>query len=146
MPITISHYGRLASGQEVKRFCLTNNSGLTVSIINYGACVISIETPDKDGTFADILLGYDDLAGYEADDKCMGALVGRYCNRIREASFDLDDQTYPLAKNDGENHLHGGLEGFQKRLWEAEIGVNEAGDDVLVMRLFSEDGDQGYPG
>lgn len=142
MSITSESFGQTRDGEAVTAFILKNINGVKVKVMTCGATIVSIETPDKQGDMADIALGFDDVAGYQSDDNpYFGATCGRYANRIGEGRFTLDDHTYSLATNDGDNSLHGGLVGFDKKVWDAEIV-----DDVLKMSLVSPDGDEGYPG
>src|SRR5438309_7252064 len=132
-------------GQEVELYTLTNNSGVEVAITNFGATVVSLKVPDRQGKFADVVLGYDDLDGYVTDKAHFGATVGRYANRIAHGKFVLNGTTYTLAKNNGENHLHGGIRGFDKVLWTAK-DVSTAGAAALQLNYLSKDGEEGYPG
>jgi len=138
-------YGVTKDGQEVVQFICTNDNGLTLELINYGATVTSFKTPDKDGEFTNITLHCNDITGYEACSSYFGATVGRYCNRIANGKFNIDGEQYTLATNNAPNHLHGGKVGFDKRIWNAsEI----KGADWVGVRftLTSADGDEGYPG
>lgn len=140
-----SLYGKLPDGREVYQFALKNNSGMQVNIINYGAIVRSIIVPDRNGKFEDVTLGYDSLSGYINDNSYQGAIVGRYGNRIGKGKFKLDDNEYQLTINDGENHLHGGKQGFHKVLWDAKV-VSDTGEPSLSLTYVSPDGEEGYPG
>ena len=116
---------------------------LSCNVLTYGGSLQSLRVPDRDGKPVDVLLGFDSLEPYLTHDKFLGALVGRYANRIGAARFTLNGKAYPLAANDnGVNHLHGGLDGFNRRVWTVE----SASENRLVLSLFSPDGDQGYPG
>ena len=116
---------------------------LSCNVLTYGGTLQSLRVPDRDGKPVDVLLGFDSLEPYLTHDKFLGALVGRYANRIGAARFTLNGKAYPLAANDnGVNHLHGGLDGFNRRVWTVE----SASENRLVLSLFSPDGDQGYPG
>jgi aldose 1-epimerase len=120
-------------------------SGLTARVITYGAILVSLDVPDRDGGRADVTLGYDRLEDYTSGSSYFGATVGRYANRIGKARFILDDQVYELTRNEGENHLHGGHQGFDKVVWGAEPVQRE--DAVGVkLRYLSRDGEEGYPG
>ncbi|HUI42227.1 MAG TPA: aldose epimerase family protein [Terriglobia bacterium] len=142
--ITMSTFGNMPDGQEVHLYTLTNRSGMTVSITNYGGRVVSIRVPDRNGNLADVVLGFDNLAGYLGANPYFGALVGRYANRIGKAEFKLDGKDYKLAVNDGPNSLHGGLKGFDKVVWTArEIPGNHP---ALELTYLSKDGEEGYPG
>lgn len=143
--LTEEPFGTTPSGEAVRRFTLRNRVGLTVRALDYGGTITSIVTPDREGRPADIVLGFDALEPYLACNGYFGALVGRYCNRIARGRFTLDDATYELAVNDGPNHLHGGLRGFDKVVWSAEPFEREAARGV-VLRYVSPDGEEGYPG
>ena len=139
-------FGKLADGSEVYIYTLANKSGMEAKIINYGAAVVSLTAPDKNGKLADVVLGYDSLDGYVNDKSYFGAIVGRYGNRIADGKFKLDGKEYQLMINDGENHLHGGLKGYNKVLWN-ETEIAKTGDGAsLTLSYDSKDGEQGYPG
>ena len=138
-------FGTLPDGTAVHVYTLTNANGVTVRVSDYGGLVLSILAPDRDGTLADITLGYDRLDGYLADNAYFGALVGRYANRIAEGRFTLDGETHQLATNGGPNHLHGGTKGWDKVVWQAQPFVREGASGV-TLRHTSPDGDEGYPG
>ncbi len=140
-----AHFGRLPSGQDVEVWTLWNESGMEVRAIGYGAAITSIRVPDREGRFADVVLGYDSLDGYVADDAYFGAVIGRFANRIRLGRFSLGGKTYQLATNNGLNHLHGGPGGFHKVLWEVAALSTPEGPG-LVFRYTSPDGEEGYPG
>lgn len=133
--------GRLPDGREVFRYTLENASGAYAEISTLGGCLLSLAVPDRTGAPGDVLLGYDTVEAMRAAKGYMGMLVGRFANRIGGASFDLGGKMYLLAKNDGENHLHGGLIGYDKHVWQAR-----AQGDSLALSLHSPDGDEGYPG
>lgn len=138
-------YGTTNNNEIVDGFTLKNSKGISVSIITFGAAVISIKMPDADGNVEDITLGYKDLIGYENDNSYLGATVGRYANRIAKGKFILDGVEYQLSTNDNGNHLHGGNKGFNKVVWKAEPfeRENEIG---VKLEYLSEDGEEGYPG
>ena len=139
------HFGNLPDGREVYAFTLDNGRGIRLEAITYGGIIVTLETPDRTGRRGDIVLGYDDLAGYLAETPYFGAIIGRYGNRIGNAEFALDGQRYELAANNGPNHLHGGVVGFDKVLWAANPFAR--GDSVgVVFRYTSQDGEEGYPG
>ncbi len=138
-------YGKMPDGRPVSIFTLSNSKGMKASITNYGGIITSILTPDKDGKMADVTLGFDEFGPYLKNPACFGALVGRFANRIENAEFELNGKTYKLYKNDGNNHLHGGKEGFQKKLWDARI-LSDKGQDRLELTYTSEDGEENYPG
>lgn len=138
-------FGTTADGRAVERFTLTSTSGIVVGVLSFGGAIQSILAPDRNGVLADVTLGYDTLAEYERDKSYLGALVGRYANRIRAGRFSLDGRDYVLAQNAGGNHLHGGVRGFNKAVWTVEP-FEEGGDVGLVLEHVSPDGDEGYPG
>jgi len=139
-------FGKTPDGKQIDLYTLTNTNGLRARIMNYGAILVSLEVPDRDGNLADITLGFDKLDGYLGVHPYFGAIVGRYANRIGKAAFKLDGVEYKLAANNGENHLHGGIKGFDKVVWRLEdLGVKGAGA-VVKMSYISEDGEEGYPG
>ncbi|MCC5905187.1 MAG: galactose mutarotase [Balneolaceae bacterium] len=135
-------YGLLPDGRKTDLYILTNVNDVEVSVTNYGGIITSIKTPDKTGVFKNIVLGLRSFKEYLKNDPYLGALVGRVSNRISNARFDLDGKTYKLAKNEGENHLHGGLVGFEKILWEVEV----VDDQSIRLSYVSPDGEEGYPG
>ena len=136
----------LVGGTPVEVFTLTNAAGVEVKAMTYGGIITSWRVPDRQGQLADIVLGYDDPAGYVANNSpYFGAIIGRYANRIAKAQFALDGRTYSLAANDGANHLHGGVRGFDKVLWKGEAVGGRGGAGVAFSRT-SADGEEGYPG
>ncbi|MFC6412436.1 aldose epimerase family protein [Massilia varians] len=139
--ITQAPYGRLANGQAITEFTLANANGLVARIIDFGGIITEMHAPDREGRFADVVLGLDTLAAYEGENPYFGALIGRYGNRIAGGRFTLDGRDVVLPANDGENHLHGGPKGFHKVKWQASV---EGGSLRLAYR--SVDGEQGYPG
>jgi aldose 1-epimerase len=145
-PMIISeNFGTMPDGRPVELFRLTNSQGLAVAITNYGGIITSIFAPDRNGQFDDIVLGFDSLAPYLGPHPSFGVTVGRFANRIAGAAFTIDGTRYQLAANNGPNHIHGGPEGFSKKLWEAVIG--EAGGlPALILGYRSPDGEEGYPG
>ena len=140
----ISHadFGKMPDGTGIQIFTLTNAHGLEARIINYGGAVVSLKTPDRAGAMADVVLGFDSLGGYLAPEPFFGALIGRYGNRVGHAKFTLNGKDYPLSKNDGDNTLHGGERGFDKRVWTAR----ELPDGGLELTYLSKDGEEGFPG
>jgi aldose 1-epimerase len=144
-PITQVPYGQLPDGQKVDLFILRNANGAQVSIINYGGIVTSLLVPDRAGQFVDVVLGYDKLEDYLKDSPYFGCLVGRYGNRICKGKFTLNGTEYTLATNNYPNALHGGLKGFDKRLWTARSFVSKEGP-ALKLTYHSADGEEGYPG
>jgi len=138
-------FGRAPDGTAVDLYRLTNRNGVVATITNYGGIVVSLLVPDREGKLGDVVLGYDTLAEYVAKSPYFGCLVGRYGNRIAKSEFKLDGRTYSLAKNDGENHLHGGRTGFDKVVWSPK--PQSAHDYVgLQLQYLSKDGEEGYPG
>ncbi|WP_447758918.1 aldose epimerase family protein [Sphingopyxis fribergensis] len=138
-------FGKLADGQAVETVTLTNEAGVKARIISYGATLQALEAPDRAGALADIILGYDDLAGYVDKPNYFGVTVGRYANRIAGGRFTLDGRSYQLPLNNGANSLHGGTVGFDKRLWTI-ASVKSGPTASVTLTLTSAAGDQGYPG
>lgn len=141
MGIEKTFFGTTKSGEKVYKFSLTNNKNIKIEIINYGATIISFNIKDKSGNIRDIVLGYDNIDDYEKGEKYFGATIGRNSNRIEGSQFKLKGETYKLNPNEGENQLHGGDTGFQKRVWNYEVK-----DDSMVFTYISKDGEEGYPG
>lgn len=136
-------FGKLPDGAVAHIFTLTNAKGVEARITNYGGIVVSLKVPDRNGVMADVVLGHDTLAGYLPQNKgYLGATVGRYANRIGKGTFTIEGKVYSLARNNGENALHGGLRGFDKALWIAR----ELPDGRLELSYSSKDGEEGYPG
>jgi len=142
--ITSGPYGEF-EGQPVTLFTLTNEHGMIAEIMDYGGIVVRLKTPDRQGKLGDVVLGYDNFSGYQNDKAYLGAVAGRYANRIAKGKFSIDGQTYQLATNNGPNHLHGGVRGFDKRLWKSTAAVNN-GQPQLKLEYLSVDGEEGYPG
>src|SRR6516225_3667180 len=138
-------FGDLPDGSAVELFTLTNRTGMEVRTIPYGAVIVSIKVPDRNGRLDDVVLGFAALDGYLQNNPYFGAVVGRYGNRIAKGRFGLDGTTYQLATNNGPNHLHGGVKGFGKVLWQAEPFERD-GNVGVTYTLTSRDGDEGYPG
>lgn len=146
MSIKTESFGKTPDGQAVDLYTLTNRNGLKVSITNYGAILVSMEAPDRQGNLADLTLGYDNLEQYIKRGSFFGATVGRYANRIGGAKFVLDGVEYKLAANNGPNHIHGGKKGFDKVLWKLE-DIKDQGNEAFVrLSYLSKDGEEGYPG
>ncbi len=135
-------FGTSPDGQAVEIFTLKNAAGVEVRAINYGGIITSIKTPDRNGTMADIVLGFDAMDGYRSDHPYFGAIIGRYANRIANGRFSIDNVGYTLATNNGRHHLHGGIQGFDKHVWTAEI----IGANAVRFSRVSPDGEEGYPG
>ncbi|HXR97237.1 MAG TPA: aldose epimerase family protein [Terriglobales bacterium] len=147
-PKGITHHavGKLADGRVAEMYVLTNAHGMRASITNYGGILQSLEVPDRHGKLGDVVLGYDKLDGYLGDTSTyFGALIGRYANRIALGRFSLDGRAYHLAVNNGKNALHGGILGFNRRLWKAR-DVSTASGPALELSYLSRDGEEGYPG
>ncbi|HUR93881.1 MAG TPA: aldose epimerase family protein [Gemmatimonadales bacterium] len=143
--VTVAPFGRTPDGRAVEVYTLTNARGMQVRAITYGAILQAIRVPDRAGHLGDVALGYDSLQGYLTDSPYFGAVVGRYANRIARGRFTLDGRSYRLAVNNGPNHLHGGLKGYDKVVWSARSF--QRGDTVgLALEHTSPDGDEGYPG
>ncbi len=140
MTIDKTYFGTTA-GAEVYLYTLRNDLGYNVSITTYGGAITSLWTPDRDGNFGDIVLGFESLEDYVNNPRYFGALIGRHANRIAQGRFALNGVEYQLPKNNGPNHLHGGFKGFDKRVWSAKEE-----DDVLHLSYFSKDGEEGYSG
>lgn len=136
MKITKRPFGTLADGTAVSCWTMENAHGLRAELLDYGATICSVQVPDRAGRLIDVVLGYDDLAGYAGNPSFYGATIGRFGNRIGGAEFALNGKTYWLAKNNGENHLHGGLRGFDKYVWQG----TEEPDGVLHARLAGRRG------
>jgi aldose 1-epimerase len=142
--VAVQEFGKTPEGEPVQIYTLTTAQGMEARITNYGGIVVSLKTPDRNGTFGEVVLGHDSLDGYPKS-SYFGALIGRYGNRIGNAQFTLQGNTYTLAKNNGPNHLHGGIKGFDKVVWTAEPVNSEEGPG-LSLTYVSADGEEGYPG
>jgi aldose 1-epimerase len=142
---TKTAFGTTAEGTAVDQYTLSNAHGLEVKVITLGATVTAIRTPDRSGTLADIVLGFDDLKGYLGNSPYLGVVAGRYANRIAKGRFTLDGTTYQLATNNGPNHLHGGVKGFDKVIWSARP-IDRADGPAIELTYVSPDGEEGYPG
>jgi aldose 1-epimerase len=136
--------GRLPDGRQVELFAFTNGS-IDAAVMSYGGTITTLRVPDRHGHAADVVLRYDTLAGYLAGNSYFGALIGRYANRIARGRFTLDGRSFQLATNDGPNHLHGGVRGFDKQLWNGAAVENPAGVGVRLSRT-SPGGEEQYPG
>lgn len=146
MSIQTKPFGQTADGRQVTQYILTNHSGASIKVIDWGAILTSIIVPDKDGNMADVALGFDSMEKYGGSHGAMGDTVGRYGNRIGKGRFTLDDVTYQLALNDhGKNHLHGGNVGFSAHLWEGKPS-EQAHQDSVAFHMVSPDGEENYPG
>lgn len=145
MTIEKAPFGKTTDGVAVDLYVLTNDKGASVRITNYGGTITSVNVPDKDGKMADVVCGYNSVEEYIAGSPYFGCIAGRYANRIAKGKFTVDGEEYTLAVNNGPNHLHGGLKGFDKQVWEAKEIKKE--DRVgLKLTYTSKDGEEGYPG
>lgn len=145
MKVEKSSFGKTSAGAEVTLFTCTNANGLAMKLIDYGAIMTEFHAPDKNGKLANVNLSCQGMPGYEKCSMYFGATVGRYCNRIGNAKFELDGKTYQLAANNGSHHLHGGKVGFDKVMWKGEAIKTDDGVGVKFTRT-SPDGEEGYPG
>ena len=144
--VTKETFGKTSAGETVDLYTLRNVNGMESKITNYGGIVVSLTAPDRNGKFADVVLGFNDLESYlTKNDPYMGAIIGRYGNRIAKGRFKLNGVEYKLAVNNGENHLHGGIKGFDKVIWTGRELKTKAGPAV-VLTYLSKDGEEGYPG
>lgn len=142
--LTTTVLGQVEDFDSIKLYTLKNNSGMTVKVTNYGAIITSITVPDRNGKMDDIALGYNRVEDYmnAVDKPYFGAIVGRYGNRIANGQFTLNGETYTLAKNNSENHLHGGVIGFDKVVWDAK----QDGPHKIELSYLAKDREEGYPG
>ena len=138
-------FGTTAGGAQVDRYTLENNQGSVARVITYGGILNELLVKDRDGNLGDVVLGFDNLAQYENENPYFGCITGRVANRIEGGQFTIDGQDYKVAVNNGPNHLHGGLVGFDKVVWEAEAMETDRGPAVQLSYL-SKDGEEGYPG
>lgn len=138
-------FGTTPEGEAVDVFTIRNKNGLELEVITYGGIIRTLRVPDSNGEFEDVVLGYDNLEGYVQNNPYFGAIIGRYGNRIARGKFSLDGQEYSLATNDNLNHLHGGVRGFDKVVWQGE-SFEEDGAAGIIMTYRSADGEEGYPG
>jgi aldose 1-epimerase len=143
MSIEKKIFGKTLEGNEAYIYTLTNSNGMSADITNFGGIILSLKVPDKEGKLDDVVLNYDKLERFFKRGPYFGAIIGRYANRIENASFELNGVKYELYKNDGENTLHGGLKGFDKVLWEAKP-IEER--NALELTYLSVDGEEGFPG
>jgi len=145
MDIKKEPFGNMVDGTPVDLYTLANANGVEIKLSNYGGIVVSLMVPDRNGAFEDVVLGFDTLEEYVEKSPYFGCIAGRYANRIAKGRFTLDGVEYTLAQNDGENHLHGGIKGFDKVVWGAE---EVKGDDAVGLEFtyLSKDGEEGYPG
>jgi aldose 1-epimerase len=141
----VANFGTTNDGHAIKRYQLRSKSGVEATLINYGAALVSLKIPDRKGHLADVVLGYDHLNDYEQDKSFQGTTIGRYGNRIANGEFSLHGTTFRLSKNNGPHSLHGGKEGFHKKIWTA-IDRSCTGAEILELTYTSRDGEEGYPG
>lgn len=143
--LTHTTYGKLPDGRQVDIYTMTNAHGVMVKFISLGGCITEIDTPDRNGHLADIVLGYRNLKGYDSDNTFFGATVGRYANRIAKGTFTLNGKTYHLPINNGVNSLHGGTSGFNLQIWNVAPAKTSNGV-AATLSYSSPDGQDGYPG
>jgi len=143
--VEVHAYGTTRDGERIRQFTITNRNRLSMQLINYGAIMTSLNLPDNNGQFENVLLTCPDLAAWETCQSYFGATVGRYCNRIAGGRFSIDGTEYQLATNDGPNHLHGGERGFDKVVWEAQV-IDKDHQRGVRFHYTSADGEEGYPG
>lgn len=144
MSITKAYFGKAQDGRPVDIYTLVNENDVKVSITNFGGTVVSLCVPDRNGKLEDIVLGHDKLQDY-FDCPYFGAIIGRHSNRIEGGEYEINGVKYQVAKNDGNNHLHGGVKGFDKVVWDAEV-INTGGAEALELSYLSKDGEENYPG
>ncbi len=145
MQLTKTYFEKSGKEKGIYLFTLKNDKGVTVSVTNYGAAVTSIKVPDIEGKIGEIITGFDYLEDYEKEHPYFGVICGRYANRIAKGRFELNGKIYQLAINNGPNSLHGGLRGFDKVIWDAEI-IEEREYIGVELTYISKDGEEGYPG
>lgn len=142
MSIEVKDYGVTSDGQQVKQYVLVNKQGMKAILLNYGAVITELHVPDGKDGFVDVVWGYDSIAGYEVNTPGLGSAIGRNANRIGKAQITINSKVYELQKNNGENNLHGGNPGYNRRMWKGVI----ADDNKVEFSIESPDGDQGFPG
>lgn len=143
--ITKQPFGKTTAGENVDLYTLRNTNGVETQITNYGGIVVSLKVPDRNGKFDDVVLGFNDFEKYLKNDPYLGAIIGRYGNRIAKGRFKLNGVEYKLAVNNGENHLHGGIKGFDKVVWTGR-GIKTKQGPAVILTYLSKDGEEGYPG
>jgi len=144
MTIAKTSFGK-ADGKSVDLYTLNNGNDIVAKVATYGATLVGLEAPDRDGKVADVVLGFDDLDGYLAGTQYFGSTVGRVANRIRNGAFELDGRRFAVATNNGTHHLHGGIKGWDKVVWTAEA-MDTADGPAVRLAYVSRDGEEGYPG
>ncbi len=142
--ISKDSFGTLSTGESVDIYTMKSSTGIEVQIMTYGGAIVSIKTPDKNGILGEVTLGFDNLPDYENNRVFFGASIGRFGNRIAKGKFSIDDVEYKLETNDGENHLHGGVLGFDRVIWDAE--AIDCENPAIKLSYLSKDGEEGYPG
>ncbi|AOW17144.1 galactose mutarotase [Polaribacter vadi] len=145
LAINKSDFGKTKEGKSVEKFTLKNTNGVEVDIITYGGRITSLKVPNSKGVLENVVLGFDNIEDYENDNPFFGALIGRYGNRIAKGKFSLEGKEYTLVKNNDENHLHGGVIGFDRVIWTA-TPIEGTKDSSLKLTYLSKDGEEGYPG
>ncbi len=140
-----SDFGKSQDGTMIDEYTLKNVNGMELKVITYGGRITSLKVPNKDGEFDNVVLGFDNIEDYEKDNPFFGALIGRFGNRIAKGKFTLEGKEYTLATNDGSNHLHGGVNGFDRVVWTAEP-MEGTENSSLKLTYLSKDGEEGYPG
>lgn len=143
--ITKVHFGSLENGQQVEAYTLTNANGMQLEILSYGGIISKLLVPNRAGKLENIVLGFSSLEAYQHQSPYFGAIVGRFANRIAKGKFNLEGKEYTLAVNNGTNHLHGGIVGLDKVIWQIEMNTSSKGPSLLLS-YFSPDGEEGYPG
>jgi len=138
-------FGATADGRLVEQYTIRNGQGAEMTVLTYGGIIQSLKVPDRTGAIDDVVLGFDTVAEYEKSSPYFGAIIGRVGNRIANGTFTIDGKTFTLAKNDGVNHLHGGVKGWDKAVWQADPFQDARGPGILLTHT-SLDGDEGYPG
>ncbi|MBI3866504.1 MAG: galactose mutarotase [Planctomycetia bacterium] len=144
--MTNQAFGKLPDGTETKLFSITNAHGVTMKVTDYGATLVAVEAPDRNGKTANVTLGFDSAEKYAAHTSFFGCTTGRFANRIAKGRFTLDGKEYKLATNNGANHLHGGKKGFNQYVWKSERVSGPSNAEGVKFSFQSPDGDEGYPG
>ena len=143
--VSKSTFGKTSSGKVIDLYTCTNSNGLILKMMTFGAIIVSLEIPDRDEKLSNVSLGFDSFENYLAGNPYFGATIGRFCNRISEGKFSLNGKQYKLSTNDGLNHLHGGVKGFDRAVWNARSFVDKLGVGI-EFTYRSADGEEGYPG
>lgn len=140
-----SEFDITPEGEKVHCYTLSRKGGLVAKILNFGGILTELHVPDSKGKYVDVVLGFNDVDTYLKENIYAGTIIGRIAGRVAKGELRIDDKTYWLAQNEGTTHLHGGIEGFDKKLWDAKI-VTKDGDEALKLSYYSQDGEEGYPG